>query len=48
MITVIGGKGEKRIPKRETTLQLILSERETVEVEGKRLVRRPEDRIKRK
>jgi ribonuclease P protein subunit POP4 len=48
MITVIGRGGEKRIPKRETTLQLILPEGETVEVEGKRLVKRPEDRIKRR
>ena len=36
----------KKIPKNVSTFEFLLSEGETVEVEGKKIIGRPEDRIK--
>ncbi len=44
-ITIETAKGEKKVPKSEVWLRLDLG-REKVEVDGKKLMARPEDRIK--
>ncbi len=48
MIVVLQGERHKKIPKAESTFRFRLAGGTVVEVEGKRIVGRPEDRVKRR
>lgn len=48
MIVVLQGKRRKRIPKAESTFRFRLLGGAVVEVEGRKIVGRPEDRVKRR
>ncbi len=43
---IIESNGIKKIPKNVSTFEFLLSEAETVKVEGAKIIGRPEDRIK--
>ncbi|MGQ9721200.1 MAG: ribonuclease P protein component 1 [Candidatus Jordarchaeum sp.] len=43
---IIESNGIKKIPKNMSIFEFLLSEGETIEIEGKKMIGRPEDRIK--